>query len=99
MGEVLKSQMGYPSPCGGGGSLVLTGAGGVPQSQVEYPFPGRTGVPFPKTEQQSKYLIRGGRYASCVNAGGLSCFQIISYPNNIIDWYMVVVIKSNKQIT
>ena len=27
----------------------------------------------PGTEQQSEHLIRGGRYASCVHAGGLSC--------------------------
>ena len=27
----------------------------------------------PWTEQHSEHLLRGGRYASCVHAGGLSC--------------------------
>ena len=32
------------------------------------------GVPSPhSTEQYSEHLLRGGRYASCVHAGGLSC--------------------------
>ena len=29
---------------------------------------------YPCTDQQMKYLIRRGRYASCVYAGGLSCY-------------------------
>ena len=28
--------------------------------------------------QQMEYLLRGGRYASCVYAGGLSCFIVLS---------------------
>ena len=48
-------------PIGGG-----TGQGGTP-------IPGQDrGVPQP--EQHSVYLLCGGRYASCVHAGGLSCF-------------------------
>ena len=41
--------------------------------------PGRTGwdIPHPETEQQSKYLLRCGRFASCVHAGRLSCFTSI----------------------
>ena len=35
------------------------------------PSPSRDGVP-PGTEQQIEYLIIGGRYASCIHAGGLS---------------------------
>ena len=27
-----------------------------------------------KIEQHREYLLNGGRYASCVHAGGLSCF-------------------------
>ena len=27
-------------------------------------------------EQQGEYLLRGGRYASCVHAGGLSCYNM-----------------------
>ena len=34
--------------------------------------PARDGVP-PRIGHQMEYLIRGGRYASCVQAGGLSC--------------------------
>ena len=29
------------------------------------------------TPQHSEFLISGGRYASCVDAGGLSCLQIL----------------------
>ena len=28
-----------------------------------------------KIEQHREYLLHGGRYASCVHAGGLSCFR------------------------
>ena len=31
-----------------------------------------------KIGQQNEYSLHGGRYASCVHAGGLSCFSIIS---------------------
>ena len=46
------------------------------------PLPG-TGVPPPppETKQHSEHLLRNGRYASCVHAGGLSClrsFHVIS---------------------
>ena len=44
--------------------------------------PPRTGVPPPPnrgTEQQSKHLLRGGQYASCVHAGGVSCSDVISF--------------------
>ena len=45
-----------------------------PQPGLGYPFPVRTGLicTSPKTKQQSDYLLRGGRYPSCVHAG-LSC--------------------------
>ena len=40
------------------------------------PPPARSGwgmpPPPPRTEQQSEFFLRGGRYASCVHAGGLS---------------------------
>ena len=38
----------------------------VPPHQVRYP---------PPPEQHGVHLLRGGRYASCVHAGGLSCFH------------------------
>ena len=64
----------YPSPgWGGGGTPVLAGGGGG------YPSPGRgvseiffSNFLFPKFFPGIG-LLRGGRYASCVHAGGLSC--------------------------
>ena len=61
----------HPSVCPRGG--------GVPQPGG-YPLPrGRyllwDGVP-PCPGQQMEYLIRRCRYASCVHAGGLSCFTL-----------------------
>ena len=55
--------------------------GGVTRSQVQawrgYPpcprLDGVTPLPHQETDQQSEHLLRGGRYASCVHAGGLSC--------------------------
>ena len=50
-----------------GGTWVLPGPGqGVP------------GYPPPGTGQHMEYLISGGQYASCVHAGGLSCFMLHS---------------------
>ena len=57
---------GYPA---GGGGYPAGGypAGGVP-CPGGYPAGGGTLV-----GQQKEYSIHGGRYASCVHAGGLSC--------------------------
>ena len=46
-----------------------------PPSRDGVPQPGLMGVPPPPTGtgQQMEYLIRPGRSASCVYAGGLSC--------------------------
>ena len=70
-----RKGMGYP--------LARTG---VSQDRMGYPLgqvrmgnnhppslPARTGVS--RAEQQSKHLLRGGRYASCLRAEGLSCFM------------------------
>ena len=52
---------------------VCLSTGGTPaRSDVGGVYP-RWGTPSPHTGQQMEYLIRGGRYASCVHAGGLSC--------------------------
>ena len=50
-----------------------------------YPFPNQDWMwyslcqgyppPIQETEQHSEHLLRGGRYASCVHAGGLSCYD------------------------
>ena len=46
--------------------------GGVPHLRSGgYPISG-PGYP-PQTDHHSKLLLRGGQYASCVHAGGLSC--------------------------
>ena len=45
--------------------------GGTPPIQVPGQDGGGGGVP--ELEQYSGYFLRGGRYASCVHAGGLSC--------------------------
>ena len=59
---------------GGVGTLSRSGQGGIP--------PGLDGVtPTPQDwigypsgeEKHSEHLLRGGRYASCVHAGGLYC--------------------------
>ena len=38
---------------------------------------GRYPPPSRETEQHSKYLLRGGRYASCVHAGEPSCCKYV----------------------
>ena len=57
----------YPIPGPDGGYPILMM--GVPASQVW------TGVPHSRSRQyqHSEHMLRGGRYASCVHAGGLSC--------------------------
>ena len=58
--------------------------GGVPHSPrpgldgVPPPPPARTGWGYPPEGTVDEYLIRGGQYASCVHAGGLSCLNYIS---------------------
>ena len=58
--------MGTPPP-------IRTGWGYTPPIRTGWVSP----PPPWETEQQSKYLLRGERYASCVNAGGFSCFSQI----------------------
>ena len=51
----------------------------VPQSRVlsQVSGPGSS-APLPaETEHQSQYLLRGGRYAPCVHAGGFSCTKLL----------------------
>ena len=67
----------WPGPEGGGGiqpgiGYPLARSGhGVPWPRMGYP-PAMEGS-TPGIGQQMEYLIRCGRYASCVHAGGLSC--------------------------
>ena len=52
--------------------------GGYPagSTQVGYP-PGQIRMGGTQLGQQKKYSLHGGRYASCVHTGGLSCFAVI----------------------
>ena len=40
--------------------------------------------PPPQTDQHSELLLRGGRYASCVHAGGLSCYINEHYESSYV---------------
>ena len=66
----------------GGGTLKDNQVGepptldGVPLAGMGYP-PAGIGHP-PSTGQQMEYLICHGQYASCIHAGGLSCFLTFS---------------------
>ena len=75
---------GYPIPGLDGGYPIpgvwMGGGYSIPGLDGGYPIPGLDGgtpllgtPPNQETDQQSKHLLRGGRCASCVHAGGLSC--------------------------
>ena len=71
---------GTPWPDLDGGGYPIPGVGGTPTLGWGVPQPGLDsgggylGYPLThQTEQHSEHLLRGGRYASCVHAGGLSC--------------------------
>ena len=68
------TQVGYPLARSGRGGTLLGGySGRVP------PQPGQDGGKVPcrgggtQLGQQKEYSLHGGRYASCVHAGGLPC--------------------------
>ena len=66
--------MGYPQPgLGTPPGPVRMGYLPPPGQDRAPPPPTRNGVPT-RTEQ-SEYLLHGGRYASCGNAGALSSYQ------------------------
>ena len=58
--------MGHPPTMTGWGTL-LPWLNGVPPTMMGYPHP----------HQHNKHFFRGGQYASCVHAGGLSCFHAV----------------------
>ena len=83
----VQTGVGYPILGLNGGTPSQVQMEGTP-SQVQtggtlgYPPPGLDGVNPPpppnwETEQHSEPWPRGGRYASCVHAGGLSGFKFI----------------------
>ena len=65
MGYLPRPGMGT-SPDLEWGTPPRPGTGYHPKCEI------RWGTP-PPTDQHSEHLLRGGRYASCVHAGGLSC--------------------------
>ena len=90
-GGTLTLPGGYPDPPWWGTWLgtpqggTWTPPGGVPDRVPPGGVPGlpRGGGTWPGTPpgggtqvgQQKEYSLHGGRYASCVHAGGLSCFK------------------------
>ena len=79
--------MPHPSQCGG--ILIPAQDMGVPHPRSGQGIPWGTppmsrwgassgwGEGYPQPEQHNMYLLRGGRYASWVHAGGLSCVKEI----------------------
>ena len=66
-------------PCQGGYPARGYPAGGYPAGGTlpGYP-PARSGMGGgTQLGQQKEYSLHGGRYASCVHAGGLSCFILL----------------------
>ena len=63
------------------GVYLISGPGGYPISGLVkgYPISGLGyHPPYPKTDQHSELLLRGGRYASCVHARALSCTENVT---------------------
>ena len=60
----------HPTPAKVGTPPPSPAKVGIPPSKVST-------IPSWKTDQHSEYLLLGGRYASYVHAGGLSCSKII----------------------
>ena len=74
-GVPCQVQLGRGVPCQvqlGGYPVGGTLAGGVPWpgGTLTGGYPGRGGT---QLGQHREYLLHGGRYTSCVHAGGLSC--------------------------
>ena len=64
----------------GGGTLPGPAGGGYPARGVPCrggTLPGPAGGGGTQLGQQKEYSLHGGRYASCIHAGGLSC--VINY--------------------
>ena len=95
-------------------------SGGYPSPRLGYPCPElpcqpKTGLGYllartgpPGTEQQSEYLLRGGRYASCVHTGGLSwklsfefnsCLGVLLVHAKSTKWHLWAGILRKKLLT
>ena len=75
---------GIPHPCWWGTPARSDRGGGTPWQGWGTPHPPKEEYPLPRTGQQMEYLIRRGRCASCVHAGGLSC--------SILNWQNIAVL-------
>ena len=78
----MGGTLGWGTPCQGWGTPWpgQNRSEGYPKMEYPPPPPTRNGVPpHPGIGKQKDYFLRGGRYASCVHAGGLSCSEKISY--------------------
>ena len=73
VGQVQPGGRGGQVQPGGGGVGRSSRGGGVGQWGGGVGQPGGGSA---KIEQHREYLLHGGRYASCVHAGGLSCFGV-----------------------
>ena len=52
---------------------------------------GWMGTPHPPLRQHSEYLLRGGRYTSCVHTGGLSCLnEFFFFYRNLLIYFVIV---------
>ena len=91
-GQVSQRGGGVRSASGQGGSGQPAGGGQVSQREDQVSQRGGggqlaggvswQGVGSAKTGQQNEHSLHGGRYASCVHAGGLSCVNEIIIPSN-----------------
>ena len=77
---------GYPPR---GGTRVRYPSGGYPGQGTPGGVP-RSGTPPGGTRvgQQKEYSLHGGRYASCVHAGGLSCHEM-TFVKNFNIWSQI----------
>ena len=71
----------WGSPCEGQGWGSPTARSGWgtpwPGQDGVLPWPGQDWGTPPRREQPSEHLLRGGRFASCIYAGGLSCYNYV----------------------
>ena len=88
-GTPLSWQRGYPYPADGG---YPPPDDRYPIQLMEVPTPVGTGWGTPRPHRQdSEDLIRGGRCASCVHLGGLSCSPLFTARS----WYKHSITKIN----
>ena len=67
----IKTWLGYPPTPGWATPWTWDG--------VPPPRPGMGYHPLPTRQQHSEHFLCGRRYASCVHAGGLSCYMSIGF--------------------